>query len=123
MKILLVEDEEVLAKVLQEKLEGEKFNVSVVNDGEAVLSLAKKFKPDLILLDIMLPKLDGLEVLSALKADNDLNKIPVIMLSNLDEDGKIKEALSMGAVDYLIKAQHPINEVVEKVNEYILKSK
>ncbi|HRZ30508.1 MAG TPA: response regulator [Candidatus Paceibacterota bacterium] len=123
MKILLVEDEEVLARVLQEKLESENFEVFVARDGAVVLSMTKKIKPDLILLDIMLPKLDGLEVLSALKAEDELKPIPVIMLSNLDEDNKIKRSLEMGAVDYLIKAQHPINEVVEKINDYILKSK
>ena len=123
MKILIVEDEEVLAKVLQEKFEEEKFEVAVAKDGEAVLPLVKKFKPDAILLDIILPKLDGLEVLELVKAEDDFRSIPIIMLSNLDGDDKIKKALNMGAVDYMIKTQHPINEVIEKVNEYILKAK
>jgi DNA-binding response OmpR family regulator len=123
MKILIVEDEDVLMKVLKEKFEEDKFEVAVARDGEAALPLAKKFKPDLILLDILLPKKNGLEVLEGLKADDDLQNVPVIMLSNLDEDDKIKQALKLGAVDYMIKTQHPINEVVEKVNEYILKAK
>ena len=77
----------------------------------------------MILLDIILPKIDGIEVLTRLKEDEDLKNIPVIMLSNLNEDEKIKQALSLGAVDYMTKIQHPINEVIEKVNRYILKAK
>jgi len=123
MKILIVEDEEVLVKVLEEKFEAEKFQVTIARDGYDVVPLAKKFKPDIILLDIILPGTDGLEVLSFLKADEDLSTIPVIMLSNLDDDEKIKKALSLGAVDYLVKTQHPVKEVVEKVNEYVLKAK
>lgn len=123
MKILIVEDEDILSKVLQEKFEDEKFEVAVALDGEEALSVVKKIKPDIILLDILLPKKNGLEVLAALKGDDELSSIPVIMLSNLSEDEKIKEALSMGAVDYMIKTQHPINEVVEKVNKYVLKAK
>lgn len=123
MKILIVEDEDILSKVLKEKFEDENFNVAVAIDGEEALLLVKKFKPDLILLDILLPKKNGLEVLAAIKADDELSSIPVIMLSNLSEDEKIKEALSMGAVDYMIKTQHPINEVIEKANKYVLKAK
>lgn len=123
MKLLIAEDEEVLVKVLQEKFEEEGFKVDIAKDGEVVLPLAKKFLPDAILLDIMLPKVNGLEVLSQLKADKDLCNIPVIILSNLNDDEKIKQAISKGAVDYMIKTKHPINEVIEKVNEYILKAK
>lgn len=123
MKILIVEDEEILAKVLEEKFEDNDFKVSIASDGEAVIPMVKKFKPDLILLDIILPKMDGLEVLAQLKDDEELKNIPVIMLSNLNEDEKIKRALSLGAVDYMTKIQHPINEVIDKVNKYILKAK
>ena len=77
MKILIVEDEEVLVKVLQEKFEKENFTVKLVTDGELVLKLVKSFKPDLILLDIILPKKNGLEVLKELKSDPELQNIPV----------------------------------------------
>ncbi|MFZ3057637.1 MAG: response regulator [Minisyncoccales bacterium] len=123
MKILIVEDEDILRNVLQERFEEENFIVSIAQDGKIALSLAKKIKPDIILLDILLPKIDGIEVLTFLKADDDLSNIPVIMLSNLSEDQKIRQALELGAIDYLVKSQHPINEVVEKVNKYILKAK
>ena len=123
MKILIVEDEEILSTVLQEKFENENFKVEVAQEGSVVLAMAKKFKPDIILLDILLPKMNGIEVLKHLKNDDDISNIPVIMLTNLSEDVKIKEALELGAIDYLVKTQHPINEVVEKVNKYALKAK
>ena len=123
MKILIVEDEEILAKVLIEKFEKEQFTVQSAADGDAVVPLAKSFSPDIILLDIILPKKDGIEVLQALKGDPELQNIPVIMLSNLGEDEKIKTALEVGAVDYLVKTQHPINEVVDKVRNHLLTQK
>lgn len=121
MKILIAEDEEILKRVLQEKFEKEKFTVALIDDGERVLLGAKSFSPDLILLDIMLPKKDGLAVLEELHADPELSRIPVIILSNLGDDEKIKKALSLGAVDYLVKTQHPINEVLERVKTHLLK--
>lgn len=123
MKILIVEDEEILAKVLGEKFEDNDFKVSIASDGEVALTMAHKIKPDIILLDIMLPKLDGMEVLAQLKTDEELKNIPVIMLSNLNDDEKIKQSLAMGAVDYMTKIQHPVNEIIEKVNKYVLKAR
>jgi DNA-binding response OmpR family regulator len=123
MKLLIVEDEEILLKVLREKFEKEGFDVGVAVDGDEAMPAAKSFKPGLILLDIVLPKKDGLAVLAELKADSALRDIPVIILSNLGEDEKLKTALSLGAADYLVKTQHPINEVVEKVKEYLIKPK
>lgn len=123
MKILIVEDEELLAKVLKEKFEKEGFQVFVAGDGEAVVPSAGKNSPDLILLDLILPKKSGFEVLAELKADPELKLIPVIVLSNLGQDEEIKSALSLGAVDYLVKTQHPINEVVEKVRQQLVKGK
>ncbi len=123
MKILIAEDEEILLDVLKEKFENENFKVFSASNGEEVLPLVKKVMPDIILLDILMPKVNGIDVLTLLKSDSDLAKIPVIMLTNLSEDTKIKEALGIGAVDYMVKTQHPINEVVEKVNQYVLKAK
>lgn len=123
MNILIVEDEEILSDVLREKFEEENFKVYVIGDGISVLPFVKKNKIDAILLDILLPKMDGLEVLARLKDEEELRNIPVIMMSNLGEDNKIKEALGLGAVDYMVKTQHPINELIEKVKEYVLKAK
>lgn len=123
MRILIVEDEITLARVLQEKFEKEGFQVQVIKDGESVMGALKKDKPDIVLLDLILPKKHGLDVLKELKADSELAEIPVLVLSNLDSDEDIKNALSLGAVDYFVKAQHPIKEIVEKVNNYLVSSK
>lgn len=123
MKILIVEDEEVLSKVLAEKFKKKKYVVSVIANGNYVMPEAKKFIPELILLDLLLPGKHGLEVLKELKADAELRDIPVIILSNLDNDEDIKKGLGLGAVDYFVKTQHPINEVVEKVETHIVQPK
>lgn len=123
MKILIIEDEVVLLKVLAEKFENEKFEVEMAEDGEEAMLKVRASKPDMILLDIILPKKDGIEVLKEIKSDPELKDIPVIIISNLGSDEKIKETLELGAVDYLIKTQHPINEVVEKVQEHLRKAR
>ncbi len=120
MKILIAEDEESLVKVFREKFEREKFTVEFVMSGDLVLPAAKKFMPDIILLDIILPKKTGLVILKELKAEPDVKQIPVIMISNLDGDEQIKESIRLGAIDYLVKSQHPINELVEKVNNALV---
>jgi len=119
MKILIAEDEESLVKVFREKFEREKFTVEFVMIGDLVFSAVKKFMPDIILLDIILPKKTGLVILKELKDDPEVKHIPIIMISNLDGDEQIKESIKLGAIDYLVKSQHPINEVVEKVNNAI----
>ncbi|TRZ52709.1 response regulator [bacterium] len=119
MKILIAEDEESLVKVFREKFEREKFTVEFVMSGDLILASAKKFMPDIILLDIILPKKTGLVVLKEIKSEAELKHIPVIMISNLDGDEQIKESIKLGAIDYIVKSQHPINEVVEKVNNAV----
>jgi DNA-binding response OmpR family regulator len=123
MKILVVEDEQVLAKVFEEKFQKARYEVKIAADGLTALELAKSFKPDVIVLDLVLPKKNGFDVLEDLKADDDLETIPVVVVSNLGEDDDIKKALSLGAADYFVKTQHPINEIVEKVKSVLIKSK
>lgn len=120
MKIFIIEDEEALRKVLREKFEKAGFEVAVAEDGQAGVEGAKKEEPDIILLDLILPKRDGFDVLEDLKADALTKGIPVIVLSNLGEDENLKKALKMGAEDYLVKTQHPINEVVERIKNRLL---
>ena len=117
--VLIVEDEEFLVRALKDNLESEGHTVSVAMDGEAVFEQLKKKKPSLILLDLLLPKKNGFDVLSELKANPEWQLIPVIVLSNLGEDSEIKRALDLGANDYFVKSQHPIQEVMEKVTEYL----
>ncbi len=120
MKVLIVEDEEALRKVLQEKLQRSGFETFAAKDGAEGWDMAKEKNPDIILLDLVLPKRTGFEVLGMLKQDPELKNIPVFVLSNLAEDENLKKALQMGAEDYFVKAQHPINEVVEKVQNRLL---
>ncbi|MDD5099030.1 MAG: response regulator [Candidatus Colwellbacteria bacterium] len=117
MKILVVEDEAALANVLKEKFQAEGFEADFVQSGDVAIAETKKMNPDIIVLDLLLPKKDGFEVLKELKENTDLKSIPVIVLSNLGEDESIKRAIQLGAADYFVKTQHPINEIVEKVKE------
>lgn len=123
MKILIVEDEQVLSKVLKEKFDKAGFETKVSGDGEAAILDSKSFLPEIIVLDLVLPKKSGFEVLKAVKADPETKMIPVIVVSNLGEDSDIKQALSLGAKDYFVKSQHPINEIVEKVKIAVTESR
>jgi len=121
LKVLIVEDEEILAKILQEKFRDQGFSSEVAADGDSALPVARKFGPDIIVLDLILPKKDGFTVLEELKADPNLKSVPVIILSNLGQEDEIRRGLKLGAVDYLVKAQNPIKAVIEKVANYLNK--
>lgn len=121
IKILLVEDDPFLLSMYNTKFELENFKVVTADDGEKGLKLALKEIPDIILLDIMLPKMDGFEVLRAIKSDEKVKRIPVILLTNLSQKEKVKEGLALGADDYLIKAHFMPSEVVEKIKKLINK--
>ncbi|MDX9892808.1 MAG: response regulator [Patescibacteria group bacterium] len=117
--ILLVEDDEFLSELYATKLGLEGYEVILASDGEKGLKLIKEKQPDLILLDIILPKLDGFEILSKIKADKILKKIPVILLTNLSQKDEVKRGLDLGADDYLIKAHFMPSEVVKKIKQVL----
>jgi DNA-binding response OmpR family regulator len=117
-KILIIEDDPVIARNFLTLLEKEGFEVDVARDGDEGLTKAKE-KPHLILLDVMLPKLDGFEVLKRLKSDKELKSIPVIMLTNVAEVEKAKKALKLGVCNYLVKGYTLPKEVVEKVRKVL----
>jgi DNA-binding response OmpR family regulator len=116
-KILIIEDEASLQKSLMEFLREEKFEVVGASDGEMGLALAKKEKPDLILLDIILPKKDGYDVLAELKQDEGMKKIPVILLTNLESPEDIQKAFDLGATTYLVKSNYKLEDIVRKIKE------
>ena len=118
-KVLLIEDDDFLSKMYATKLEMEGYHPLIALDGERGLKRALKDKPDLVILDILLPKLDGLEVLRRIKADKRTKQIPVILLTNLSQKEDIQTALNLGASDYLIKAYFMPSEVIEKIKKYI----
>ncbi|MDE1970289.1 MAG: response regulator [Patescibacteria group bacterium] len=123
MKVLIIEDEEVLAKVLKEEFTNEHFEVALVMNGDEALARIKSFHPDIILLDLILPKKDGLEILQELKADTWLSGIPVIIISNLGDTEHIKNGLALGAAAYLVKSQHSLSEIVAIVRQQLMKEK
>ena len=114
-KLLLIEDEEPLAEVLQTKLQREGFTVSVANDGAEGLAKLKSERPDLVLLDIILPKMSGFDILEEMRKDPELPHPPVIIISNSGQPVEIERAKALGAVDYLVKADFDPEEVVTKV--------
>ena len=117
--ILFIEDEEAFQKTFGEILSQEGFEVIPAVDGTIGLDLAKKEKPDLILLDLILPKKDGFEVLKDLKADAKTKDIPVIVLTNLEQSADVEKAVALGATTYLVKANYTIDELLEKVKSTI----
>ncbi len=120
-KILIVEDEEALGKILEEELNEYGFEAKLITEGgQMVFDTVKAFRPDLILLDLLLPKMHGLDVLKELKSNPENKLMPVIILSNLDQDEDIKKAIMLGSQDYFVKSQHPIKEVIEKIKHYIV---
>lgn len=121
-KILVAEDDNFLAKVVKDELEGEEFEVILAKDGGEALSMLKSEKPDLMLLDLIMPIKNGFRVLEELKLDKS-KKIPIIVLSNLGQDIDIKKALSSGAVDYLIKSDFTMEAIVNKVREHLVKKR
>jgi DNA-binding response OmpR family regulator len=116
-KILIVEDDTSLQKVLMTKFKKENFSVLIAHDGVEGLELAKKDIPDIILLDIIMPKMDGLTMLSLLRREEWGKNIPVIMLSNLSDSAKVSQATKDGVCDFLIKSDWHLDDVVMKVRE------
>ncbi len=115
--VLLVEDDTFLSGIYQKKFEMEGFKVSLADNGEKALVEVKKKKPDIVMLDVLLPKLDGFAVLEKLKADSETKNIPVILLTNLGQKDDVEKGLQMVAVDYLIKAHFKPSEVVDKIKK------
>jgi DNA-binding response OmpR family regulator len=115
--VLLVEDDQFLASMYAEKLLGVGYRVLTASDGDVGLRLAATEHPDLVLLDVLLPRLDGFEVLRRLKANDATRHLPVIILTNLGEEEDVERGKSLGAVDYLIKAHFVPTEVVEKISQ------
>ncbi|MCW1929713.1 MAG: response regulator [Candidatus Kerfeldbacteria bacterium] len=119
-KVLIVEDDKFLSELISTKLEKEECEVYLAADGEQGVQLATEKRPDIILLDIMLPGMSGFEVLEQLKSEkSSVKDIPVLILSNFGQDAKVKEGLKLGASDYLVKANFTTGEIVEKIQSVL----
>ncbi len=119
-KILIVEDEEALSEVLKDRFDNEGFEVLVARDGEAGLKLALSRHPDIVLLDIIMPKLDGLTLLKRLRESDQGKNIRVVVLTNVNDSKEVHEALSLGARDFLVKSDWMISDLVESVRNQLL---
>lgn len=119
-KILLIEDDLVLRETLVEFLEKEGFATVAASDGEMGLKIALKGEPDLVILDVILPKRNGFEVLEELKSNTKMKNIPVMVLTNLASLDDIEKALSLGATSYLVKGDYKLQEIVEKIRLILL---
>lgn len=118
-KILLVEDDTALAAVYKSRLELEGFDIREVNNGELALSAAVEYKPDLILLDAMMPKISGFDVLDILRNTPDTANVRIIMLTALSQPKDKERAEALGVDDYLVKSQVVIGDVVERVKHHL----
>ncbi len=114
-KILLVEDEEILINILSKKLTKEGYEVAIARNGQEGLESMRKDKPDLVLLDVVIPKMSGFEVMEEMNKDEKLRKISVIIVSNSGQPVELDRAKKLGAKDWLIKTDFDPQEVVEKV--------
>lgn len=117
--VLLIEDDPLLIKMYKTKFEAEGFRVLTAGDGEIGLKMALEQKIDFIILDVMMPKISGLDVLAKLKQNPKGQAIPVIVLSNLAEQEKAQKALQLGAKEFLVKANLTPSQVVAKVRQYL----
>ncbi len=118
-KILLVEDEEIMISLLERKLSQEGYEILVARDGAEGLEVMKKTKLDLILLDIIMPRMGGFEVMEEMNKDKELKKIPVIIISNSGQPVELDRAQKLGAKDWLIKTEFDPKEVLDKVVKQI----
>jgi len=116
-KVLILEDDKFLRELIAQKLQREGFLISEAIDGEEGLKKIKEEKPDLVLLDLILPGIDGFEVLKKIKDDESTSQIPVIVLSNLGQKDDVDRGMKLGAVDYLIKAHFTPREIIEKIKK------
>ncbi len=118
-KVLIIEDDHFLSSILKSKLEKEGFEVHQAFDGDEGLAILQTFKPNLILLDLIMPKLSGFDVLQQVSVDPELSQIPIMVASNLGQDSDIQKAKSLGAIDYYVKVRTSIDELAQLVKNVI----
>jgi len=120
-KILIIEDDQFIRRICKNGLERSGFDVVTATEGEEGIEKAREQSPDLILSDLIMPHKNGFEMLEQIKKDEQLKDIPIIILSNLGQESDIQKIKKMGVVDYLIKSDFKIKEVVERINYHLNK--
>ena len=124
-KVLLVEDDPFLSSLLKNRLQKEGLEVNLAKDGEEALNSLKSAKPDLILLDLILPKKSGFEVMEEIRNDPQMQsqEVPIIIISNLGQPEDISRGEELGAIEYFVKAKTSIDELVEKIKGFLAKAR
>ena len=120
--IMVIEDDPFLSSILKARLEKDGFTVIQAFNGEEALTKLRETTPGLVILDLIMPKMSGFEVLQSISIDPQLNKIPVVVVSNLGQQGDVDKAKGFGAVDYFIKMRMSIDELIVKIKGIITKS-
>jgi len=118
-KILIVEDEEIIYSLLQKKLSQEGYEVRVAKDGQEGIDKMKEQKPDLVLMDIIMPRKSGFEVMEEMQKDEELRTVPIVVISNSGQPVELDRAKELGAIDWLVKTEFDPQEVIEKVRKHI----
>lgn len=120
-KILIIEDDNLIAKIYKTRLSTKGYEVEIAGDGQTALDLIKNYVPHVVLLDIMMPHLDGFEFLEMIQDDPKLSHTAVLIYSNLSNESEVAKAKELGAREYLVKANASPDEVVEKIEKYLPK--
>lgn len=118
--VLVLEDDSFYANIYEMKLKKEGISAEVAMSGDAALTIARATRPALIVTDLVMPGKDGFQVLKELQRDSALKDIPVIVLSNLSQEEDIKRVMALGAREYIVKSNVPINDLIEKIKRYLL---
>ena len=118
-KILVVEDDQFLASLLKNRLQKEGFDVLLAKDGEEALNILESTQPELVLLDIILPKKSGFEVMEEVRENPKLEKLAVVIISNLGQPEDMVRGQQLGAIEYFIKAKTPLDELIKKIKEIV----
>jgi DNA-binding response OmpR family regulator len=121
IKVLIIEDDSYISDMYKIKLESDNFEVVIAEDGVIGLKQLEKYRPDVILLDVVMPKVDGFSVLKTIKNNSEIKNIPVVMLTNLGQKDNVERGFELGASGYIIKAHFTPSEVVKKVKEILEK--
>ena len=118
-KILIAEDDDMLAEIYKKKFEEGGYELIMVKDGKEAVTEVKRTKPNLVLLDLVMPEMNGFEALKAIKSDPQTKDVKVVITSNLSQEKERKEALELGATDFLVKSSYELGELAEKIKSYL----
>lgn len=118
-KILIIEDDRYISKMYQLKLSLDGFDVQVADNGRIGVDKVGEFKPDIVLTDILMPEMDGFEVIKTMKSEPETKDIPILIMSNLGQEDHIQKGLELGALGYIVKSQYTPSKVVEKIKEIL----